>query len=37
MMAYKAEDSGIALIAEIDEKKNLGLLENIYGDQRRFL
>ena len=37
MMAYKAEDSGIALTAEIDQKKNLGLLENIYGDQRRFL
>ena len=36
-MAYKAEDSGISLTAEIDQKKNLDLLENIYGDQRRFL
>ena len=37
MMAFKAEDSGIALTAEIDEKKNLGLIENIHGDQRRFV
>lgn len=37
MMAYKAADSDITLSAEIDQKKNLDLLENIYGDQRRFL
>lgn len=37
MMAHKAHDSKVALSAEIDERNNLYLLENIYGDQRRFL
>ena len=36
MMAYKAVDSKVSLSSEIDDKKNLNLLENIYGDQRRF-
>ena len=37
MMAYKAADAKVSLTAEIDEKQNLDLLANIYGDQRRFL
>ena len=36
MMGYKADDSKVKLRAEIDNKKNLDLLENVYGDQRRF-
>ena len=37
MMAHKAEDSRVSLRAEVDQKINLELLENIYGDQRRFV
>ena len=37
MMAYKAEDAKVNLMAEIDSMENLDLLANIYGDQRRFV
>lgn len=37
MMAYNAHESKISLLAEIDEKRNLELIQAIYGDQRRFL
>jgi signal transduction histidine kinase len=36
-MAHKAEDSKVKLLAEIDQKKNLAMIGNIHGDQRRFL
>ena len=37
MMAYKADDSKVSLKAEIDNKDNLDMLANIFGDQRRFV
>jgi hypothetical protein len=32
MMAHKAEDSKVKLLAEIDLKKNLEMMGNLHGD-----
>lgn len=37
ILLHMANDRSIKLKAEIDEKKNLDLIKNLYGDGRRYL